>query len=164
MMAGNCQEMVALMSEPGGTAQPQVRAHLEACPACREVAATLEALYSTAQSPSAETLGHFATRVRGAHLRRHQETERKAPARIGLFAGLCAAAGAAAVALVLQLGHPTARRVDTPGSDPSSAAEVYSETGNEADQLVADFESVAYGDDAALASMMMDEEEDADVI
>ncbi|MGC4121269.1 MAG: hypothetical protein QM765_43165 [Myxococcales bacterium] len=67
----------------------------------------MKALQATAQSPSSETLGHFATRVRAAHLRSTEQKARQAPLRTGLFAGLTAVGAAAAVGLVLQVAFPS---------------------------------------------------------
>ncbi|MBI5546278.1 MAG: hypothetical protein HY901_20520 [Deltaproteobacteria bacterium] len=106
MAATRCEDVVARLTGPHAREDEEVRAHLEACASCRSLAETMRALEQTAQSPSPERLGHFATRVRAAHLRRQDERQRKAPLRTGLLAGAFTTAAAAAVVLALELAFP----------------------------------------------------------
>jgi uncharacterized protein YfaQ (DUF2300 family) len=106
-MTADCKDIVARLSEPDGKSDSEVQAHLTTCGGCREALVALKALAATAQTPSPEVLGHFATRVRAAHLRAQESRQRSAPMRTGLLAGLSAVAGAAAVAFLLQFAFPT---------------------------------------------------------
>ena len=160
-MTADCQDIVARLSEPGGQDDPAVREHLASCQGCREAARAVEALARTAQSPSPEVLGHFATRVKAAHLREQDRRQRGAPVRTGLLAGAFAVAGAAAVALLLQFAfpehshpvpvEPTPNQVAAvePQPAPPAAVEGADEWANASDEVTADL--LADADDQDLA-------------
>ncbi|HEY3446158.1 MAG TPA: hypothetical protein VGK67_07325 [Myxococcales bacterium] len=117
MTTSSCEDFVARLSGADAAQDSELQAHLSACEGCRGAARAVQALQRTAPSPSAETLGHFATRVRAAHLRSVDRQAQRAPLRTGLFAGLSAVGAAAAVGLVLQLAFPA------PGPAPVGADE-----------------------------------------
>ncbi len=118
MTTAACEDFVARLSGPDAGSDPELQAHLASCAGCRRAALAVRALQRSAQSPSAETLAHFATRVRAAHLRASDSQARRAPLRTGLVAGLSAVGAAAAVGLVLQLAFPA------PGPAPVEVAEL----------------------------------------
>jgi anti-sigma factor RsiW len=162
MTAIDCQETIARLSEPGGGDDAMACAHLEACPACREAAASMAALKATTQEPSPRALGAFATRVRAAHLRRQDAAQRSSPLRMGLVAGVCGAASAAGIALLLELAFPAPRlqRSGPASAEMAAAGEQYVVVAraddlwsdSAVDALTADFVSRAVGEeDLALA-------------
>lgn len=159
-MAIDCQEAIARLSEPGGADDASVLAHLEGCPECRGIAMSFAALTSTAQSPSPLRLDHFASRVRAAHMRRHDAARRRSPLHTGLLAAACGAAGAAAVALLFGIGVPAPHhggsepaaavsRIDDAASASSAENDLWSD--GAVDVLAADFESAAAGEEINLA-------------
>lgn len=122
-MTARCEDVVVRLSEPSGREDAEVRAHLEACADCRAAARVVEALERTAQSPSPQVLGHFATRVKAAHLRAQDAEHKRAPVRTGLIAGLSAVGAAAALALVLEAAFPATPR-GGPAPEPAAVAEI----------------------------------------
>lgn len=113
-----CTEFVARLASPGAEQDQELTAHLSSCAECRALAKTAGALASTAQTPSPERLAHFATRTRASLLQQKERSQRLSP----LLAGAFAVAGAAAVALVLDVAMP--RRL--PPAAPSAPAAVAS--------------------------------------
>ncbi len=111
-----CTEFVARLATPGAGQDQELTAHLAGCAECRALAKTAETLAATAQTPPPERLAHFATRTRAALLQQKERSQRLSP----LLAGAFAVAGAAAVALVLDVAMP--RHLPAPAAPSAPAA------------------------------------------
>lgn len=102
----DCQSALERLAEPGGLVDPETSAHLAGCAECRGAQKALALLQATREEPDPRALAGFATRVRAKHLQKDERTRRVAPLRAALLAGALAAAGAAAVGLVLDRTLP----------------------------------------------------------
>lgn len=150
----DCRSALEQLAEPGGLADPETTAHLAACSDCRRARKALAMLQATREEPDPRTLAGFAMRVRAKHVQKDERTRRVAPLRAALLAGALAAAGAAAVGLLLDrafpLGHSTsAPLVASQGepAEPEGAALELMPDDSTLDQLAsADDYSGAFGD------------------
>lgn len=161
MTTTSCEDFVARLSGPGAGDDAELAAHLASCEGCRKAERAVRALERTAQSASPETLAHFATRVRAAHLRAVDRRARHAPLRTGLVAGLSAVGAAAAVGLVLQLAFPAPGPAPVTAEELATALPVAEHARAAEDDLFGIEEGIAYGDET-LVDLFAEADDDLD--
>ncbi len=147
----DCPECAARLADRAATEDAEVRSHLESCADCCKTKEAIETLAKTAFSPSAGTLDRLAARVKTGHAAGEERARRGAPVRTAFLAGAFAAAGAAAVALVLEFAFPAPHRT---GEAPNPPAQEMAEA---AAPDVDDFLSPAEADELADSLVSGDE-------